>query len=328
MATRAQKVRLALFFLIALSTLGLFIAAVIGTQLLSKRDLYAIAFTGTPVSGLNKGAAVKYLGYNVGRIEDIYISADDVNTVVVEISVERRSAENAIRVDTEARMASLGITGLKYIELFGGSNDAAPLPSGSRIKAGDTFFSNLQERAEILTVKVEQSIDNFNKLLKNENQRVFTRLLSNAGDLVGTTNEFMQENRSMLDSTLHQIHQTSQLLTSTTQSVDATMGSLHSLLAGEQIQRTVNDFGKTMHAMRGQMDGPLPLLIARMDTMVQNIDRTFVGVDQTVGASRQNLLRAMQDLEETLQNIRETTELIRENPAVLIRGGGRNSGSE
>ena len=36
----------------------------------------------------------------------------------------------------------------------------------------------------------------------------------------------------------------------------------------------------------------------------------------------------MQDLEETLQNVRETTELIRENPAVLIRGGGRNSGSE
>ena len=68
MATRAQKVRLALFFLIALSTLGLFIAAVIGTQLLSKRDLYAIAFTGTPVSGLNKGAAVKYLGLSLIHI--------------------------------------------------------------------------------------------------------------------------------------------------------------------------------------------------------------------------------------------------------------------
>ena len=87
-------------------------------------------------------------------IEDIFISAYDVNTVVVEISVEQRSAENAIRVDTEARMASLGITGLKYIELFGGSNNAVPLPSGSRIKAGDTFLSKLQERAEILTVKI------------------------------------------------------------------------------------------------------------------------------------------------------------------------------
>jgi len=328
MATRAQKVRLALFFLVALSALGLFLAAVIGTQLLGKRDLYTIEFTDTPVSGLNKGAAVKYLGYSVGRIEDIYISAEDVNTVVVEISVEQRSAENAIRVDTKARMASLGITGLKYIELYGGSNEAAPLPSGSPIRAGDTFFSNLQERAEVLTVKIEQSVDNFNKLLSAENQRVFTRLLSNAGDLVETTNDFVQDNRSTLDSTLLQIRQTSQLLTSTTQSMNATMDSLHSLLAGDQVQRSVDDFSETMRAIRLQMDGPLPLLIARADTMVQNIDRTFVGVDQTVGASRQNLLRAMQDLEETLQNVRETTELIRENPAVLIRGGGRNSGSE
>ncbi|MEC7227717.1 MAG: hypothetical protein VXW00_12665, partial [Candidatus Latescibacterota bacterium] len=130
------------------------------------------------------------------------------------------------------------------------------------------------------------------------------------------------------DSTLLQIRATSQLLTSTTQSMNATMDSLHSLLARDQVQRSFDDFGETMRAIRLQMDGPLPLLIARADTMVQNIDRTFVGVDQTVGASRQNLLRAMQDLEETLQNVRETTELIRENPAVLIRGGGRNSGSE
>ncbi len=328
MATRAQKTRLALFFIVATSVLGLFLATVIGTQLLGKRDVYTIEFTGMPVSGLNKGAAVKYLGFNVGRIEDIYISPDDVSTVIVEISVERRSAENAIRVDTEARMASLGITGLKYIELFGGSNGAEVLPSGSRIRASETFFSNLQERAEALSVKVEQSIDNFNTLLNEENRRVFTQLLSNASDFVHTTNQLVQDNRTALDSTMLQVHLTSQHLAATTQQMSTTMDSLHGLLTGVKLQRSIDDLSLTMEGMRKQMDGPLPLLIARMDTMVKNIDRTFVGIDQTVGASRQNLLRAMQDLEETLQNIRETTELIRENPAVLIRGGGRSGGSE
>ena len=96
------------------------------------------------MSGLNKGAAVKYLGYNVGSIEDIYISAEDVNTVVVEISVEQRSAENAIRVDTEARMASLGITGLKYIELFGGSNDAARYPPGLASRQATRFSATFK----------------------------------------------------------------------------------------------------------------------------------------------------------------------------------------
>ena len=100
-----------------------------------------------------------------------------------------------------------------------------------------------------------------------------------------------------------------------------TADSLHALLVGARLQQTVSDVQITMQRLREQMDGPFPLLIARMDTMVHNIDRTFVGIDQTVGASRQNLLRAMQDLEETLQNVRETTEMIRDNPSVLIRGG-------
>ena len=109
MATRAQKIRLALFFIVSSAVLALFFIVVAGSHLLRKRDTYYIEFTDVAVSGLNKGASVKYLGFNVGRIEDIAISPEDLAKVVVKISVEKRKAENAIRIDTEARMASLGI---------------------------------------------------------------------------------------------------------------------------------------------------------------------------------------------------------------------------
>ena len=175
MATRAQKIRLALFFVVSTTVMVLFFVVVAGSHLLRERDTYFIEFSGMPVSGLNKGAAVKYLGFNVGRIEDIAISPEDLAKVVVEISVEQRRAKNAIRIDTEARMASLGITGLKYIELFGGSNAADLLPPESIIVASETFFSNLQERAEVLSAKIEQSVDHLNQLLGGENQRVIPR---------------------------------------------------------------------------------------------------------------------------------------------------------
>ena len=113
---------------------------------------------------------------------------------------------------------------------------------------------------------------------------------------------------------------TSRSLVQASATLAATTDSLHALLGSAKLQQTVDDMQVTMHKLRQQMDGPIPLLVAKIDTVVSNIDRTFVGIDQTVGASRQNLLRTMQDLEETLQNIRETTEIIRENPAVLIRG--------
>jgi len=321
MATRAQKIRLALFFIASSAVLALFFIVVAGSHLLRERDSYHIEFTDVAVSGLNKGAAVKYLGFNVGRIENIAIAPDDLSKVVVEISIERRKAENAIRTDTEARMASLGITGLKYIELFGGSDSAAILPPGSSIAASETFFSNLQERAEVLSSKIEQSIDRLNTLLSGENQRVFTDMLRNAGDLMSTANELVQDNRESVDETAVNIAATTRSLADASATMAVTADSLHALLVGAKLQQTVSDVQITVQRLREQMDGPFPLLVARMDTMVHNIDRTFVGIDQTVGASRQNLLRAMQDLEETLQNVRETTELIRDNPSVLIRGG-------
>ena len=319
MATRAQQIRLGIFFLVSLAVLALFFIIVAGSHLLSQRDTYYIE-SNSPVSGLNKGADVKYLGFSIGRVEDIAIAQDNLATVVIEISIERRLAENAIRTDTKAHMASLGITGLKYIELFGGSDDAAVLPPGSTIVADETFFSSMQERAEVLSAKVEQTIDNLNALLSSENQRTFTELLNNAGNLLATANELVADNRAAFDETAANMVAASRSLAQASATVATTTDSLHVLLVGAKLQQTVDDLQVAMHKLRQQMDGPVPLLVARMDTVLSHIDQTFVGIDQTVGASRQNILRAMQELEETLQNIRETTELIRENPAVLIRG--------
>ena len=320
MATRAQQIRLGIFFLVSLAVLALFFSVVAGSHLLSQRDTYYIEFTDMSISGLNEGASVKYLGLSIGRIEDISIAPDDLATVVVEISIDKERAENAIRTDTEARMASLGITGLKYIELFGGSDDAQVLSPGATIAASETFFSTLQERAEVLSSKIEQSVDNLNALLSSENQRVFTETLNNAGNLLATANALVEDNRAAFDETAANMVAASRSLAQASATVATTTDSLHVLLVGAKLQQTVDDLQVTMHKLRQQMDGPVPLLIARMDTVISHIDQTFVGIDQTVGASRQNLLRAMQELEETLQNIRETTELIRENPAVLIRG--------
>ena len=319
MATKVQQIRLGIFFLVSLAVLALFFIVVAGSHLLRQRDTYYIE-SNSPVSGLNKGADVKYLGFSIGRVEDMAIAQDNLATVVVEISVERRQAENAIRTDTQARMASLGLTGLKYIELFGGSDDAPVLPPGSTIVAGETFFSSMQERAEVLSAKVEQTIDNLNALLSSENQRAFNELLNNAGNLLATANALVEDNRSAFDEAATNMVATSRSLAEASATLATTVDSLHVLLVGAKLQQTVDDLQATMHKLRQQMDGPVPSLVAKMDTVMNHIDRTFVGIDQTVGASRQNILRAMRELEETLQNIRETTELIRENPAVLIRG--------
>ena len=328
MASKAQKIRLVIFFLTAISAFTLIFVTIIGESLLSERDVYTVEFSDSPVSGLNRGSIVKYLGFKIGRVEDIFISPKDVNTVVITISVEPRSAENALRIDTKARMASLGITGLKYVELYGGSNNAKVLTPGSRIQSGETFFGNLQERAEALSVKIENAVDNLNILLSEPNRKAFSLLLMNSSALATTAEDIFNKNGNAITATASNLATASDNLAKSSAIMNSTMDSLNIFLTGQTLRNTIDDLSFTISNLRSQMDGPIPNLIARMDTMVGNADRTFVGIDQTVGASRQNLLRAMQDLEETLQNVRETTELVRENPAILIRGGGRSNVAE
>ena len=74
MATPAQKRRLALFFIVSAGILIVFLIVVAGSHLLEERDGYIVEFEDISVGGLNKGAAVKYQGIKVGRVENTYIS--------------------------------------------------------------------------------------------------------------------------------------------------------------------------------------------------------------------------------------------------------------
>ena len=139
MATRAQQIRLGIFFLVSLAVLALFFIVVAGSHLLRQRDTYYIE-SNSPVSGLNKGAAVKYLGFNIGRVEDIAIAQDNLATVVIEISVERRLAANAIRADTQARMSSLGAHRPEVHRAFRGQRRRPGPPSGVHHCRGRDLF--------------------------------------------------------------------------------------------------------------------------------------------------------------------------------------------
>ncbi|MFA6107947.1 MAG: MlaD family protein [Candidatus Latescibacterota bacterium] len=325
MASRAQKIRLAVFFLVASGLLLLFLLAVGGSHLVGSRDLYTIQFRGVSVGGLTEGAQVKYQGIAVGRVERIYVSPQDITAIVVEITVEPAKVSNAIRRDTQAAISNLGITGLKYIELIAGSQQSEPLPPGSQIPTSASFLSRLEERADVITNKMEQALDRINELLAPANQQEFARLMTRAADLTEHLDQVVQENRQPLGQAAVNLALASQHLAGSAITLDATMDSLRGLLTGRKLQSTVGNMQVVSQQLRQQMEGPVPQLIANLNTTVANIDETFAHIDQTLGATRTNILRAMQDLEETLQNVRETTEIVRDNPSVLIRGGGRTS---
>ena len=326
MATRAQKIRLAIFFVVVNSVLAAFLLFVAGSHLLKQRDFFTIEFAGISVGGLSNGAQVKYQGITVGRVEDTYISPEDIGTVVVEISVDPKKVRSAIRKDTRAVIYNIGITGLKYIELIPGTNEAAILLPGSKIEAGETFLSDIDRQAEILTSKVELVLDRVNRLLDEKNRATFTQALTATGELTQNASDIISQNRTHIDATFENMAAMSRFLATSTATLQATMDSLHQVLTSTRTRQTLTDIQVATHHIRQTVEGPLPELISSMTQMTDNIDKTFIHIDQTVMQSRSNLINAMQDLEEAVQNFREMTEIVRDNPSILIRGGSRTDG--
>ena len=319
MATRAQKVRLAIFLISGCCVLALFLLFVAGRHLLKPRDSYYIEFNDS-VGGLTKGNNVKYQGLVVGKVSDASISSDDLGTVVVEISLERSKMEGVIRTDTKATLRGQGITGLKYIELVSGSPTSPVLEPESTIAASSTFLSNIDERAEVLTAKIELLIENVTRLTSAENSVQLNKLLTTGARFMEDASGVLDDNRQPIGQSFQNLESLTHSLAVTASTLQATMDSLHKMTTSGEMSSTLSDLQVATRAVREQLEGPLPKMLANVSRMAGTIDTTFTHVDRTVVEGRRSILAAMQNLEETLQNINTATELIREDPSVLIRG--------
>ncbi len=159
MATKAQKIRLSVFLIISSTILLLFFIILVGNRMLKRMDTYNIIYEDISVTGLELGAAVKFHGVQVGRVAGLAVKG--VASIIVEIEVERGTP---IKKNTEAILSIVGITGLKFVELLGVTEESDQLPIGGTIIAGQSSFEIISGSAEIIMAKLEQVLNNLNEM--------------------------------------------------------------------------------------------------------------------------------------------------------------------
>jgi len=160
---------------------GVFMIAMIGAlfgivywfmtyQREASRVLYVTYLT-EDVTGLDVGSTVRYRGVPVGRVSSISIDPGDVERtkVVVELA-----AVTPVKQDTVAEIATLGVTGVTFIQLTGGTRDAPALVRGpdqllpvipsrpSALQLVVTSLPALLERAMDITERVTRLMSDKN----------------------------------------------------------------------------------------------------------------------------------------------------------------------
>lgn len=73
---------------------------------------------------------MKYQGVEVGKVREIIINPKNLNSILVTVSLRK---DFPAKTNMVARLQYSGITGIKYVELSGGTNEAKRIKLNSTI---------------------------------------------------------------------------------------------------------------------------------------------------------------------------------------------------
>ncbi len=252
MPTKSQKRRLGVFVLLVILMLTALLVIIGSQQFLKKQDIYLISYKDISVSGLEVGSPVKYLGLGVGTIKDIQIDVDDISRIKVEIAVKEGTP---IKKDAYADIEMIGITGLKMIEIRGGSSASELLNPGEYIPAGGSISELITGKAEIIMEKVELLINNLNTFSKPENLNKIIDLAANANKTFEELDLLLRENRRDLRDIVTQAKITGARLDTITQFLLPTSETMQNVSLSDTLSEILSNVNKVTKSLEKSGSG-------------------------------------------------------------------------
>jgi len=260
---------------------------------------YEIYFSGS-VSGLERGAAVRYLGVGVGRVVELHIDPRDPSRVEVIVDID---ATTPISAHTVAQLQLQGVTGLLYIDLFEapGNKVLALAVAGLKfpvIRSGpsrfDVFLASLPE----LVAAAGDVVQRADLLLSDANLHAVSSTLGS-----------LEKASSTLPQTVHDLNALVAELRGATTELAASARSTHALIdaAGPDVQAAA----RGMHSIADHLA-----------SASEQLDRVIADNREDVRSFARDglpeLERFAREGREAAEDIRALSNSLRENPAQLI----------
>lgn len=224
--------------------IGLFVIALVTSLLIlvfwlgkfgfekKKFDEYSIYFQES-VSGLNIGSSIKYKGFEVGNVNEIKLNPNNSEEIQIDIVIKKGTP---IKEDNYAVLGNLGITGLKYIELKGGSNNSNLLQENENglkiINSKTSDLTTLVDSTTDLTNELNQVLAQIKKLLNDENIKTISQILAKTENSMNNMEQFssyLVKNEKRIDEVLNNISTLSKTGTKSFESINKSADSFRAL---------------------------------------------------------------------------------------------------
>lgn len=272
METNANYVAVGAFVMACMLALVVALLWLTGAQYSQEFVYYQTYFTG-PVTGLGNGTAVKYNGIDVGRVSKLDFDPDDPKKVIVTMQL---NPELKLHEDSEASIASEGLTGGSYVEIDGGKKDSPFLTRqyGQKypvIKSKPSTLQELAQSAPALVAKLNRVGDKLNALLSDDNIKSFSDTLAN----LRTTTGVLSHRSADLDETLVNLKTASA-------SLNGDLGQMKSTLI--HADDAIGKIGKLTvdadNVVNGDTAAQLSELVAQSRSLVTSLKRLSNELDR------------------------------------------------
>jgi phospholipid/cholesterol/gamma-HCH transport system substrate-binding protein len=201
------------------------------------------------VLGLNLDSAVKYRGISVGKVTRLRVNPSNSEQVEVLITILKSTP---IKSSTVAKLTSQGITGLSYINLSLGDNNAPALKvqEGKEcpvIKSEASFLEKFGQSIDNVSTSLTRTLNGTQKLLNDENQKQIAIILKR-------TAVFMDKMDKLLNQeTIINIQKSAKNLESSSAKLDKMMPNIDNLV-GQSVawqNEIATTFDSIMHSYLG-----------------------------------------------------------------------------
>ncbi len=318
MVSRAQKIRLGIFLSVTIFILIVSIAIITGSQFLKKQSTFYIRYRDVSLAGLEIGSSVKYRGIRIGRIENIYIDENDITALIVEITVDPKVP---IKEDTEAIITLIGITGLKMVELQGGTNESKPLLPGGYIRPGISLVESITGRAEIIAQKLEIILNNLATFTEASRRDQLFNLVEKTSKTLASFSTLLDTNQTHITQIIQNLEVFTRHLDTVMVNSNLVLNDIRKITQTDRLSNTAKNLEKVSSDLA---QANLTEVINKMSVALDQTNRTFTHLDLTILKSRHDILSSMEILRESLEYFNEFTRLISENPSLLLRSSAQD----
>jgi phospholipid/cholesterol/gamma-HCH transport system substrate-binding protein len=320
----ATEIKAGILVLVSIVILVGFVAAIRGCR---PHDDSAKQYcaTFTDISGLNKGADVRFGGVRVGKVTAIEPDAEDRSRICVIAEVE---GDIPVNEGSVASIEQVTMTAEKHLEITTGGADQPLHESGDTLRSSPSHGLLDLPDLEGVVDRLETLLDGLNVLVGTEETG------DAASDVVGLTEIF-----ASLDVTLEEISGVARAVNGVIGENRAGLGEIVKRLSAleeaatdlmTQLNDVVTENRGPLHESVGNLQQLTAEMSARVSELAATLQATLLYL-QEVGANSSDLLddqrptieEILINLQDTTRNLREFSQILADQPDALIRGKGK-----